>query len=399
MTRSLGLTLYALTAGRREAPLPDWPACPEGRVVWLHAPGAGSVQGLVELGLRLRAEAGLSPVLTAPPGTAGPVRGLVVTEPPPDTGAAARAFLDRFRPVLGILAEGELRPMLLRAADDRGVSLMLVDGRAPVFPAGVRPLWPGMTRAILSRFRHVLAVDDEAARQFRRRGAPESVLAVPGRMEEGRRVLPCTEAERAALAQQLKSRPVWFAACVPEAEEAAVIAAHRAVLRMAHRMLLILAPETPERAAALAESLAAAEGWGTARRSAEEEADDDVQVYLAEGDAEYGLWYRLAPVTWLGGSLAGPGCARDPFEAAQLGSAILCGPRVGGWGAAFDRLAEARAVRQVETPAALAEALGDLLAPNRAARLAQAAWAVASAGSEVTDEVVRLARALTNEAA
>ena len=40
----------------------------------------------------------------------------------------------------------------------------------------------------------------------------------------------------------------------------------------------------------------------------------------------------------------------------------------------------------------LAEALGDLLSPDRAARLAQAAWAVASDGAEVTERVLALIR-------
>jgi 3-deoxy-D-manno-octulosonic-acid transferase len=40
----------------------------------------------------------------------------------------------------------------------------------------------------------------------------------------------------------------------------------------------------------------------------------------------------------------------------------------------------------------LAEALGDLLSPDRAARLAQAAWAVASDGAEVTEKVLALIR-------
>ena len=40
----------------------------------------------------------------------------------------------------------------------------------------------------------------------------------------------------------------------------------------------------------------------------------------------------------------------------------------------------------------LAESLGDLLSPDRAARLAQAAWAVASDGAEVTEQVMVLIR-------
>jgi 3-deoxy-D-manno-octulosonic-acid transferase len=97
-------------------------------------------------------------------------------------------------------------------------------------------------------------------------------------------------------------------------------------------------------------------------------------------------------VTFLGGSLAGSGCARNPLEPAALGSAILYGPRPGQYGTIFGRLGAARAARAVGSANDLAEALGDLLSPDRAARLAQAAWAVASDGAEVTEKVLTLIR-------
>ena len=42
----------------------------------------------------------------------------------------------------------------------------------------------------------------------------------------------------------------------------------------------------------------------------------------------------------------------------------------------------------------LGDALGDLLAPDRAARLAQAAWTVASEGAEVTEGILTRVRAI-----
>ena len=76
------------------------------------------------------------------------------------------------------------------------------------------------------------------------------------------------------------------------------------------------------------------------------------------------------------------------MEAAALGSAILHGPRTGTLGPVFGRLGAARATRAVASANDLGDALGDLLAPDRAARLAQAAWAVASDGAEVTEGIL-----------
>jgi 3-deoxy-D-manno-octulosonic-acid transferase len=147
----------------------------------------------------------------------------------------------------------------------------------------------------------------------------------------------------------------------------------------------------------LAEELEAIEGWGVALRRADQYPDAETEVYIADS-SEYGLWYRLAPVTFLGASLEGEGCARNPMEPAALGSAILYGPKPGPFGAAFGRLGAARAARMVGSGADLALALGDLLSPDRAARQARAAWIIATEGTEATEQAVGAIRAIMDGA-
>lgn len=391
MAYSLGLTLYNL-ANRREAGVAvERPARPPGRLVWLHAPGAESARAMLELGRRLIEEDGLSVLLTCP--DALPARKSILIEPPPSESTPdVRGFLDHWRPDIAVMADGEVRPALVHEAIERKVPLMMVAGRKPAFLRERDGWYPGLMRGLLAEFRSVLAVDEPSARAFRKAGATLSAVEVSGKLEEESAALPCLEAERDALARQIATRPVWLAAALPEAEETAVIAAHRAALRLAHRLLLIVVPQDPARCLPLARRMEKEEGWTVALRAEEEEPDSETEVYIADSDREFGLWYRLAPVTYLGGSLAGQGCIRDPLEPAALGSAILYGPRPGSHGVVFGRLGAARAARAVGSAADLGEALGDLLSPDRAARLAQAAWAVASDGAEVTDRVIEKIR-------
>jgi 3-deoxy-D-manno-octulosonic-acid transferase len=145
MSRSLGLALYAFFAGQGAGPTVDWPPRPAGRLVWMHAPGPGAVPGLLELARRLREEDGHPILLTSTQDVPGQA-GLTWIEPPAETGAAARAFLDYWRPETAVLSEGELRPLLLDEAARRGVPMILVDARKPGLPGGPGFVWPGVIR-------------------------------------------------------------------------------------------------------------------------------------------------------------------------------------------------------------------------------------------------------------
>lgn len=379
MALSLGRRLYNLTSRRDAAEGLSWPPRPVGRLVWLHAPRIEAVQGLVQMANKLSAEDGLNTLLTGPQGSGQ-------LAPPADQPTDVKAFLDHWKPDLIVLSDGEIRPALLFEAETRGLPAMVVDGREPYLVRGRDGWFPGLLRGAVATLAQVFALDEAAARAYRKAGAAQ--VETVGRMEEVSAALPCHEGERDALAKALQARPVWLAASVPQAEEAAVVAAHRAALRLSHRLLLILAPDNCARGKPLAEELEAQEGWVVARRDLEDEIDAETTVYIPDSDQEFGLWYRLAPVTYLGGSLAGTGAQRSPLEPAALGSAIIHGPRPGGFGALFGRLGAARGARAVASGADLAEALGDLLAPDRAALMAQAAWAVASDGAEVTEKVL-----------
>ena len=393
MASSLGLTLYNLGQRREPGDGSARPARPAGRLLWLHAPGEGLVSPMRALARRLVEEDGL-PVLLTAPGPLAPLPGVIIQPPPIDSPVDARAFLDHWRPEIAIFAGGQLRPAVMHEAGERKIAMLVVNGKAPAFLRERDSWYPGLMRSALGRFRAIFAMDEAAARAFRKGGAALSSVAVTGRMEEESAALPGLEAERSALARLLAARPVWFAAGVAEAEETAVLQAHRMALQHSHRLLLILMPEDPARAAPLARQLDEVDGWAVAQRANDEEPEPDIEVFVVDSPAEYGLWYRLAPVTFLGGTLLGKGPLRHPMEAAAHGSAILHGPRTGALGPVFGRLGAARATRAVASAQDLGDALGDLLAPDRAARLAQAAWAVASDGAEVTETILTRIRAI-----
>jgi 3-deoxy-D-manno-octulosonic-acid transferase len=76
----------------------------------------------------------------------------------------------------------------------------------------------------------------------------------------------------------------------------------------------------------------------------------NTDVYIADTLGELGLIYRLAPIVFVGGSLASHG-GQNPIEPIKLGAAILHGPNVWNFAevyAALDKVHGAEQVSDVE---------------------------------------------------
>lgn len=75
---------------------------------------------------------------------------------------------------------------------------------------------------------------------------------------------------------------------------------------------------------------------------------------------ELGLFYRLAPIVFMGGSLV-PHGGQNPIEAAKLGAAIVHGPHVFNFTDVYGALDRAGGARVADNQEALVRQLGQLL--------------------------------------
>jgi 3-deoxy-D-manno-octulosonic-acid transferase len=389
MGRSLALGLYLLLAERGGPDVAaDRPARESGALVWIHAAPHGREESLRQLAALFRDERpDLQLLATRGGGLADAGEEVLTDRPPGERLPEVRAFLDHWRPDAALFLGLPVPAALAAEAHERRVPMFLADAKPG--PEALSFWQRGITGSVLARFDRILAQDAEAVQALRRLGGRTLAVELGGRIEAAAEPPGCVEAERDVLAGLLRARPVWCAAACPQAEEEAVIAAHVRGMQHAHRLLLILAPADHARAAPLARELSE-RGFVVAEQAAGEEPSPDIQIFVAENTADLGLWYRLAPVTYLGGTLVGDGGPLNPLDPAALGSAIIHGPRTGARQDAYRRLVEARATRPVVSAEDLAVAVADLIAPDRAALLAHSAWGVTSGGADVAERVVRL---------
>lgn len=366
------------------------PDRPLGDLIWLHAPSVQAARGIFCLARNLSQDELCTVLLTCaqplelPNHLLGLDPAIILQTPPADRTAEVEGYLAHWNPQAIVLVDGELPATLLAEAEMRRLPVLMVNSPAPRMLGG-RDWLPGVMRRALQSVSRAFVLDETAARAYRKSGLAR---VENGRLEERPPIPRASEAEREAMARLMATRPVWLALSPKPEEEAAVIEAHRAALERSHRLLMILLIDDPSRADALQSRMTQELGWRVARRDRDEDPDADTEVLLFAGSDELGLALRLAPLCFLGGSLAGPGCLRNPIEAAALGSSIIHGPKVGVFGVEIARLGAARGAMAVANDRQLAEAVMDLQSPDQAARLAAAAWGVATDGAEVMAEVI-----------
>jgi len=296
---------------------------------------------------------------------------------PVDRAPYVNAFLDHWRPDLVLWAESEFWPNLTTLPAQRGVPMVLVNGRISPESFAKWKRWPGLAKAILTSFNLCLAQADLDAGRLRQLGA-EPVRSV-GNLKFAVPPLPADADELAAMKHALGGRPRWLAASTHPGEEAMIWQAHQRMAATHPDLLTIIVPRHPDRGEAVASELAAA-GARVKRRAAGDAPDADTDVYVADTMGELGLFFRLAPVSFMGKSLVDLG-GQNPIEPARLGSAILFGPHMWNFPDVSERLLAASGAAQVADVPALAEAAAALLG-DEARRSALAAGARAVAESE-----------------
>jgi 3-deoxy-D-manno-octulosonic-acid transferase len=355
---------------------------PPGPLVWLHAASVGEATSSLALVARLLAErpdigvlVTTGTVASAATMAARLPQGAIHQYVPVDHPRWVERFLDHWRPDLALWLESELWPNLVSATRARGIPMALLNGRLGARSFARWQRWPRLAAAIVGAFDLVLGQDEAQADRFRRLGARRALSL--GDLKAGADPLPFDPAELARLQEAVRGRPLWLAASTQPGEEAIVAEAHRRLAERFPNLLTVLAPRHPARADEVAALLP-----GVARRSLGEA--PSAPFYLVDRLGELGLFYRLAGIVFVGGSLVPKG-GHNPLEPALLDCAILMGPDRANCAA----IAAELGVAEVADAASLADAVGRLLAdPAERARRAGAAAQAAARHRGVLDRVL-----------
>lgn len=405
-----------------------WPAAPAGwagaRPVWIHAVSVGetrAAQPLIEA--LLAADPALRILLThmTPTGRATGHELFAARWPgrvhqcylPYDLGWAARRFLARWRPRLGILMETELWPALCARAVRARVPMVIVSARLSERSLARGLRWRELTTPALAGLDAVLAQTPADAERLRRLGRAE--VEVTGNLKfdivpsaEGvalgrgwravlgdRPIVLCAstrDGEEALLLRAWADAAAQAAGCAPTAGVAPGAHAAGAGLTSAAPRLLIV-PRHPQRFDEVARAIAQA-GCVAARRSDPgwPQAAAQADVLLGDSMGEMAAYVAMADAAIIGGSLL-PFGGQNLIEPCALGVPVVVGPSTENFAQVADEaIAAGAALRVADAPAALAAALALLADPARRAAMGTAGTGFAQAHRGATRRTLAVLR-------
>jgi 3-deoxy-D-manno-octulosonic-acid transferase len=303
---------------------------PSNKLIWIHAASVGEALSVLPLMQCLSDRyADVSLLITT--GTVTSAKMVAAKLPsnsyhqyiPVDIPGAVDRFLAHWQPDLALWMESELWPNLITSTA-RYCPLILLNGR--ISPRSLK-FWqqrPQLCRNMIASFTLFLPQSSRDAEHLRLLGA--TALGPVGNLKYYAPPLPANPTELHLLGKKVAGRPVWVAASTHHNEEEQCAEVHMRLKADFPDLLTIIIPRHATRGSTIASQLRA-KGLTVAVRSLQDSLEKSTDIYLADTMGELGIFYRLAPIVCLGGSLIAHG-GQNPLEAARLECAIISGKHI-----------------------------------------------------------------------
>jgi len=205
-------------------------ARPEGPLVWLHGASVGEIAAIVPLVERIVSKEFKVLVTSGTVGSAALCKqrlpmGVVHQFVPWDSPRFIARFLDHWKPNLALFTESDLWPNLIVMSSERGIPLILINGRLSERSFNRWRFAPATIAAMLRRFDLCLAQSPAYAARYRDLGAPR--ISTTGNLKLDVPEPPAEHESLRALQSAIGQRTTIAAASTHAGEEIALIETHR----------------------------------------------------------------------------------------------------------------------------------------------------------------------------
>ena len=244
-------------------------------------------------------------------------------------------FFIRLRPSIGLVVEGEFWPGHLQVANWMSVPMLHVNGNLHQKSLERSKKTRGLRMDILTRFHAILTKSEGHQDRYLAAGVDPDRILIVGELKFDQWV------DKAHLATGDRLRATWspdaqvflIASSVAD-EEDDLIDLAKSLLDLPNPPRIIWAPRSPQRFGSVSSKLAEA-GLSVAVRSRVLTSDrsgeipEEADVLVADSIGEMNIWYKMADLVFVGGTLADKG-GHNISEPLALGKPVLLGPSIFG---------------------------------------------------------------------
>jgi len=285
---------------------------------------------------------------------------------PFDLPGSVNRFLNSIKPDILVIVETELWPNLIAQCNSRGVPTLLMNARMSEKSAISYQKMSAVTRPMMAQLDLVLAQSESDAKRFIQLGCIADRVLCAGNVKFDIQLTPELKqsAEKFRSIWQLQSRKVWIAASTHPGEEAQLLNLHKELLEQFPNLLMILVPRHPERRKEVQKITLNLE-LSAALRSQSRDTDIPPQVLIVDTLGELTLFYGLADIAFIGGSLV-PHGGHNPIEPALWELPILTGVHCHNFNQITHQLVQAGSLVQCQATEQLLIELRGLLQDENA---------------------------------
>ncbi len=337
---------------------------PEGKLVWLHGASVGESVSMLPLIQKILDTCPEAHVMV----TTGTVTSAEVMKKrlpsrafhqfiPIDKPEFTSRFLKYWHPDVALWFESEFWPSILSGLKAHNIPLILINGRISDRTFRRWKIFSFVCKELLSCFTLCLGQSDEDARRLKLLGAPEALCL--GNLKYAGLPLPIDEKVKQDFQSLVQGRPLWLASSTHNDEELKIAEVHRRLKQEIPGLLTIIAPRHPQRGEEIRRDIEKS-GLKTALRSQKQKPAPETDIYIADTIGEMGLWYDIADIVFIGGSLI-PHGGQNFMEPARMRDAVIVGPYMHNFTDAMNRARRADAVISIQTPEELEKTVLRLL--------------------------------------
>ena len=337
---------------------------PEGKLIWFHGASVGESLSMLPLINKLLENYPDAHIMvTTGTVTSAEVMGKRLPERafhqyiPIDNPKFVTRFIKHWHPDLVLWFESDLWPALLSGIKRKNIPLILVNGRISNKSFKRWQQFDFISKELLGCFTYCLGQSEEDAYRLRVLGAKDSMCL--GNLKYAGINPPVDADKKAEILEQIEGRPLWAVSSTHSDEELKIGKFLKRVIEKVPGLMTIIAPRHPNRGPEIQAQLNEL-GLKTALRSKGEKISKTTDVYIADTIGEVGIWYDMAPIVFIGGSLI-PHGGQNFMEPSRFRDAVLVGPHMHNFTDAMNRAKKADAVIQVNDVVELKEALLQLL--------------------------------------